>query len=454
MKQQIPGKYESTSQQQTAIEVTVYNDNLGLIKDQRKVKLPKGVGELVFTDVAANMEPASVHIHSVTAPGKLSVLEQNCEYARIEPENLLAKYIGKEVNIWRRNPPKDQRELMAATILYSDRDGTIYQIGDEVIMGHPEQIIFPKVSENLTTKPTITWLLHNEHPSAQTIETVYLARGLNWKADYHIVLDQEDTKADIFAWATIDNSSGLDYTNAKLKLVAGDINRLPYENDVVEYSLSDAPTPFKEESFADSQTYSMERLTTLKNGQKKQIGLLKANNVKVSKEYRLSGPRLVDNITDGGNVSGSSEDINIYLIIDNKKGHGLGMPLPKGDVHVYKHGNDGSLHFIGEDDIGHVPDNEKASVKLGTAFDIKATRIQKDCKKISDDIYEATFEINIRNHKKEEISVRILEQIFSQWKIVKSSRKFDRVDAGWVEWPVRIKRGGEIKLTYRVRIEE
>jgi hypothetical protein len=452
MKQLLPGRHESTSQQQTAIEVTVYNENFGLIKDQRKVKLPKGFGALVFMDVAANIIPSSVHIHSISAPGKLSVLEQSCEYERIKPENLLDKYIGKEVKIWRRNPPNDQRELMTATLIYGGNDGTIYQIGDEIIMGRPEQIIFPKVSENIITKPNITWLLHNEHPSPQTIETVYLVRGISWKADYHIVLDQEDTKADIFAWGTIDNGSGLDYANAKLKLVAGDINRLPYETHAAEYCSSDESTPFKGESFADGHTYYMERLTTLKNGQTKQIGLLKAKSVKINKEYRLSGPAL-HHITGGFNVS-ASEDISIYLIINNKKGHGLGMPLPKGNVQVYKHGSDESLQFIGSDYIGHVPENETASVKLGAAFDIKATRIQRDFKKLSDDIYEANFEITIRNHKKEDVDVRILEQIISNWEIVKSSRKFERVDSGWVEWPVSVKSDGEATLTYRVRIEE
>ena len=452
MKQLIPSRYKSTSQQQTAIEVTVYNENIGLIKDQRKVKLPKGLSELLFIDVAANMEPSSVHVHSITAPGKLSVLELNCEYERIEPANLLAKYIGKEVNIYRRNPSKDQRELVAATILYSGKDGTIYQIGDEIIMSPPEQIIFPKVSENLITKPTIIWLLHNEHKSSQTIETVYLARGINWKADYHIVLDKEDTKADIFGWATIDNNSGVDYTNAKLKLIAGDVNRLHYENhEVVQYCESYDSTPFKGESFADGHTYSMERRTTLKYGQTKRIGLLKAKNVKVNKEYRLSGPAL-HIIMDGINVPGS-DDISIYLIIDNKKGHGMGMPLPKGNVHVYKHGSDESLQFVGEDSISHIPENETVSVRLGAAFDIKATRIQKNCKKLSDKSYEATFEISIRNHKKEDIYVRILEQIASHWKMVKSSSKFERVDAGWVEWPVSVKSDGETTLTYRVRIE-
>lgn len=457
MKQQTQGIYESTFQQQTAMEVTVYNNNRGLVKDQRQIKLPKGLIELRFMDIAANIEVSSIHFHSITSPNKLSILEQNCEYEHIEPENLLARYVGKEVSIYRRNPLKDQMELMTATILYSGKDDTIYQIGDEIIMSPPSQIIFPKVSETIKTKPTITWLIFNENPSLQTVETVYIARGLNWKGDYRIVLNKEDTEAEIFAWADIENGSRLDYADTTLKLVAGDVNHLPYYNDMegTEYSLSRKPISFKGKSFADNHIYCMDRHTTLKNGHSKQIGLLQAIAVKIRKEYRLSSPELMDQSSYGRVYARTSEDINIYLIIDNKKNHGLGMPLPEGNVHVYKHsGDDDSLQFIGADTIGHVPKNETATVKLGSAFDIRATRIQKDFQQISQDTRDVTYEINIRNHKKEDVTVRILENIASTWKIIESSHKLKRIDSRWVECPFHIKSGKEMTLTYKVRTGE
>ena len=456
MRQKIQGVHESTFQQQTAMEVTVYNNNRGLVKDQRQIKLPKGLIELRFMDIAANIEVSSIHLHSITTPDKLSILEQNCEYEYIEPDKLLAKYIGKEVSIYRRNHLKDQVELMTATILYSGQDNIIYQSGDEIIMSLPSQIIFPKVSETIKTKPTITWLIYNDNPSLQTIETVYIARGLNWNADYRIVLNQEDSKADIFAWADIENGSRLDYSDTTIKLVAGDVNHLPYYDDTAgtEYSLGHKPISFKGKSFADNHIYSMDRHTTLKNGQTKQIGLLQANDVKIKKEYRLSSPELTDEISYGRIFARSSEDVTIYLTIDNKKSHGLGIPLPEGNVHVFKRDNNDSLQFIGADKIGHIPENETASVKLGSAFDIRATRTQKDFQQISQNIHEITYEINIRNHKKEDVTVRILENIASNWIILESSHKLKRIDSRWVECPFHVKSGKEMTLTYKVRTGE
>ena len=450
MKKSTPARYESTIQQQTAIEVTVYNENLGLIKDQREVKLPKGLIKFDLIDIARHIEVPSVFCHSITAPEKFSILEQNCGYECIEPERLLNKYEGKEVKIYRKNLAKDKIEPVAATILYNGKDGLLYQVGDEIILSAPTQIVFPNVSQNIVAKPAITWLLQNDYSSLQTIETIYLARGLSWNADYHMVLDPEENKADIFAWATIDNNSGIDFTNTKLKLVAADIN-LSSSQDAVDYCRS-SESQFEEESFADSHSYYLGRQTTLRNGEKKQIGLLQSGNVNVRKEYRLSGASL-RHILDGIDASGP-EDITIHYTINNNKSSGLGMPLPKGTVHVYKKSGDGDIQFIGRDNIGHLPVNESTSVKLGAAFDIKATRIQKDFKKLSDELYEAAFDINIRNHKKENVMIRIMEPIDSQWEIVKSSHEFARINSDWVECALSVESDKEITLTYRIRSTE
>lgn len=456
MKQQIQGIYESTFEQQTAMEVTVYNNNRGLVKDQRKIKLPKGLLKLRFVDIAANIEVSSIHFHSITSPDKLTILEQNCEYERIEPEKLLSKYIGKEVSIYRKNRLNEQMELTKAIFLHRSQEGTIYQCGDEIIMGSPSQIIFPKVSETIATEPAITWLIDNQNPTMQTVETVYIARGLNWNADYRIVLNQEDTKADIFAWADIENGSRLDYRDTTIKLVAGDVNHLSYYDDMegADYSLSYKPISFKGKSFADNHTYSMDRHTSLKNGHTKQIGLLQTNAVKIRKEYRLSGPALSEQLSHGNLYVSKAEDIDIYLIINNKKDHGLGMPLPEGNVHVYKQCSDGSVQFIGADTIGHIPENETTAVKLGAAFDLRATRIQKDLRQISKDIHEVAYEVKIHNHKQEDVAVRLVENIASNWKILESSHKLKRFDSRWVECLFHIKSGKEVTLTYKVRTGE
>jgi len=450
MKESKPAKYECTLKQQTAIEVTVYNEDMGLIKDQREVKIPKGLIKFDLIDIAKQIEAPSVFCRSITAPEKFVILEQNCEYESIEPERLLNKYEGKEVRIYRKNSENDKIEPVPATILYNGKDGLLCQVGDEIIFSGLTQIIFPNVSENIVAKPAITWLLQNDYSSLQTIETIYLARGLSWSADYHMVLNPEENKADIFAWATIDNNSGIDFTNAKLKLVAADVN-LSSSQDAADYCRS-PESQFEEESFADSHSYFLGRQTTLRNGEKKQMGLLQAGNVNVRKEYRLSGGGL-RHIVNGIDVSGH-EDVTIHYSINNNKSCGLGQPLPKGTVHAYKKCGNGDLQFIGRDNIGHLPVNESTTVKLGASFDIKATRIQKDFKKLSGEYYEATFDINIRNHKQEGAMIRIMEPIDSQWEIVESSHKFARVNSDWVECALSVESDKEITLTYRIRSAE
>jgi hypothetical protein len=453
MKQEAIQLCESTSKERMAIEVTIYNNDLAMVTDRRKIKLPKGLTELKFVDVPAALESDSVHIHSVTAPDDLLVLEQNCEHERIGPGHVFSRYVGKEVELYRRNHHTDQRELTKAIIVYSGKDGVLYKIGDEIIMTPPEEIVFQNASTHLVTQSAIIWLLRNEKPSPQTIEAAYLTKGVSWRAHYNIVANRDDTRADILGWATVQNRCGMDFVNASLTLVAGDTNRLSNNErnaGICDYSHSGDSVPFKEESFADYHIYHLARQVILKDGQTKQIELLKARNVKIKKEYRLSGPAL-HNIPDGLDLSGLDE-VNSYLVIENKKKHGIGMPLPKGNVHVYKHDSEGRLQFVGEDKISHVPENETTSIKIGTAFDITAGRIQTEVKEIATDVHETAFKIFVRNHKKEDVNIRILEQISSRWEIVESPDTYRRLNAGWVEWPTKVKRNREAILSYRIRI--
>ncbi len=452
MKESKPARYESTMQQQTAIEVTIYNQNLGLIKDQREVKLPEGLVEFDLIDIAKNIEVPTAFCHSITAPDKLSILEQKCGFEWIEPERLLNQYTGKEVRIYRKNLLKDKIEPVTVTLLYNGKEGILYQDGDEIILSAPSQIIFPNVSQNIVAKPAITWLFQNDHSSPQTIEAVYLTRGINWNADYYMILNPEESEAEIFAWACISNDTGIDFVNANLKLVAADIN-LTSSDDIDDASYCRSPgSQFKEESFADSHSYSFGRQTTLKNGEKKQIRLLHSGNVNVCKEYRLSGGNLL-NILDEFDES-SSEDVTIHYKINNNKSYGLGLPLPKGTVHAYKKSSNGDIQFIGRDAIGHIPVDESTTVKLGAAFDVKTTRIRKDFKKLSGKFYEAAFDIIIRNHKKEDVMIRVLEPIDSQWEIVKSSHEFARINSDWIECNLSVESDKEITLAYRIRSKE
>ena len=269
---------------QESVSVTVYNSDIGLIKDMRQLTLPGGLTELRFGEVAAKIMPQTVHIKSLTNPNQLHVLEQNYEYDLLTPRKLLDKFVGKEIMVL-----KDGIE-MPITIL-STNEGLVYKLGGRIFTGQPHNLIFPSIPNNLISQPTLLWSLENRNANAQKVEATYLTRGLNWKADYVAVLDSKDKNLDLSGWVTLDNQSGATYQNARLKLVAGDLNRV-----VEEYRARDAmaermelaskvasPAPFAEQAFFEYHLYSLQRPTTIKNQQTKQVSLLSADRIPVSK---------------------------------------------------------------------------------------------------------------------------------------------------------------------------
>ncbi|MBI5634213.1 MAG: DUF4139 domain-containing protein [Nitrospirae bacterium] len=450
----LPG-LSSGLEDQTGIAITIYNVNLGLVKDTRQLKIPKGSSELKFMDVASQIIPTSVHIKSLINSASLGVLEQNYEYDLLNPQRLLDKYVGKEVKLYQKNPYSEREELITATLL-SNNGGPIFKINNEITFGHPGRIIFPGVPENLISKPTLVWLLENSLASMQKVEASYLTNGITWRADYVVTLNAKDDKADLSGWVTIDNKSGTTYRDAKLKLVAGDVNRV---KDEVEYrqklgrvaEMAAAPAKqFKEEEFFEYHIYTLERPSTIKDNQTKQISLVSADSIPVKKELVFRGANYYYTSRYGDPIT--NQKVNVYVEIQNRKEHNLGMPLPKGTVRVYKHDSKGSLQFVGEDSIDHTPKDEKVRIKLGNAFDVVGTRKQMDWKKIASDTYEASFEISLRNHKKEDIVVKVIEPIPGDWTMLSSSHEYTKAAAFTAEFNIPVPKDKEVKLTYRVRM--
>jgi len=448
----------STLDDQKSVSLTIYNVNLGLVKDLRRIKLPKGVGELRFMDVAAQIIPTSVHIKSLADPGSLLVLEQNYEYDLLNPQKLLDKYIGKEVKLYTRNPYTEREEIVTATLL-SNNGGPIFRIGNEITYGHPGRIIFPGVPENLMAKPTLVWLAENNLLNGQQVEASYLTNGINWRSDYVVTLNDKDDKADLSGWVTIDNKSGATYRNAKLKLVAGDVNRVKDEADyerkmlrAAKMAAAEAPAPqFKEESFFEYHIYTLQRTATVKDNQTKQISLIQAEDIPVKKEFIFRGASYYY-YGQYGEIA-TNQKVGVFVEIDNRKENNLGMPLPKGTIRVYKHDSEGSLQFIGEDSVDHTPEKEKVRIKLGDAFDVKGGRKMTEWKKLMFNRYEAAYEISLRNHKKEDVVVKVVEPIPGDWTMVESSHEYKKTEAFTVEFLVPVPKDGETKVTYRVRMK-
>jgi len=443
----------SSAAEQTGVALTIYNAGLGLVKDRRELQLPRGRGELRFMDVASQIIPESVHITPLAGRDTLRVLEQNYEYDLLNPQKLMDKYVGKEVKLYEKNPYSEREETVTATLVANN--GTpIYRIGSDITFNHPGRVTLPGVPDNLIPKPTLVWLLDNDREGSQAVEASYLTGGISWKADYVLTLDKKDERADLEGWVTIDNRSGAAYRDARLKLVAGDVNRvrddLPHREKALRMAAVAAAPPFKEQGLFEYHLYTLDRPATVKENQTKQISLLSADSFPVKKELLLKGENFYY-YNPQGDTEGKQK-VSVYVEFRNGAPAGPGMPLPKGTVRVYKEDGDGSLQFIGEDSIDHTPKDEKVRIKLGEAFDVVGNRKQTDWKKVATDSYEAAFEITLRNHKSEDVTVRVIEPIPGDWKMLASSHDYTKGEAFAAEFLLPVKKDGETKLTYRVRM--
>jgi hypothetical protein len=437
---------------QTGVELTVYNSDLGLVKDRRTIMLFRGERELRFMDVASRVIPQSVHIKPVDAKG-FEVLEQNYEYDLLSPQKLMEKYVGKKVKLHYRNPYTDKKEIKTAEIL-STNNGTVLRVGDEISFGYEGRIVFPSVPENLISRPTLVWLLRSKREGHVKLETSYLTTGINWRADYVLTLAGDDKMADLTGWVTIDNKSGTAYRDAKLKLVAGDVHRARPEymrQKMVMAEAAMAPRDqFREEAFFEYHIYTLERRSTIKDNQIKQISLLTAEKIPVKKEFVLKG---ASHYYQGRYGDIPKQKVGVFIELTNSKRNNLGMPLPKGIVRMYKMDSEGSLQFIGEDSVDHTPKDEDVRLKVGEAFDVVGTRKQTDWKRSGKNTHESAFEITIANHKEEDVTVKVVEPIPGDWRMLSSSHKYKKTDAYTVEFNVPVRKDQKSTLTYRVRVK-
>jgi len=446
----------STLRDQQDLAITIYNSNVGLVKDTRLIDLKTGVLELKFMDVASKIDPTTVHIKSLVNGSGLNVLEQNYEFDLLSPQKLLEKFVGQKIQLATFNPETKKEEVVDATLL-STQGGNIFQIGDKIHIGHHGRVLLSRIPENLIPNPTLVWILDNRLSKPQKVEASYLTSGINWKADYVAVLNKSDTLTDLTGWVTIDNRSGATYQNALLKLVAGDINRVqPEMKDYARGKLAaeraaPAAPQFKEESFFEYHLYTLDRRTTIKDNQTKQMTLLDANQVPVKKLFIFPGyPYYYYYRYD---QKSDKQKIGVFLELENSKKNNLGMPLPKGTVRVYKEDKDGSLQFVGEDRIDHTPKDEKFKVKIGEAFDVVGERVQTDYKRLGDNLFEVAFDVSLRNHKKEEIKVLVEEPIPGDWEMLSSTHSYQKVSAHLVRFEVPVAKDKEVKVKYRIRFK-
>jgi len=451
-------KVTSTEGDRTSVEITVYNVGLGLVKDRRNTSLEQGESTLLFMDVASQLIPSSVSVRSMKDGDALSVLEQNYEYDLLSPSKLLEKYVGKSVRIRYRSPYTDREDEREAKVLAYNEGQPVLMIDNEVTFGLPGNYIFPEVPRDLIARPTLSWMLAANASARRELEALYLTNGMTWRADYVLVLGAEETSAGLSGWVTLDNRSGATFRNARLKLVAGDVNRVRedlgrkgYPAAAKAVAMADAVPQFKESELFEYHLYSLERPTDVKNNQSKQVGLLAAADVPVMKEYVFYGADQYYRSRRTGDIV-RNQKVPVFLLFRNDKASHLGMPLPKGIVRVYKRDKEDSLQFVGENTIDHTPRDEKVRLLLGDAFDVVGDRKQTSWTAISGNTYEAAYEISLRNHKKEGITIRVVEPIPGDWKILETTHDYGKEDSGTAVFSVKVDPDKEVRLAYRVRM--
>ncbi|MDP3025139.1 MAG: hypothetical protein Q8O10_06355 [candidate division Zixibacteria bacterium] len=427
------------------ISLTIYNQDLALVKDTRDISFVSGRNEIKFSEVAEKIDPTSVHFQVLSAPEKIYLLEQNYQYDLVSSDKILEKYLDKNIQIL----TKDGKFYEGVLLSYAPDNLTLREKENSIRIVNRAQVIdlsFPKLPEGLITRPTLVWLLDSKIQGKQKTEVSYLTNGINWHTEYVAVADKDDKNLELSGWVSIDNRSGATYPNAKLKLIAGEVHRV--EERVVrplykaggEMALGMAPPTFEEKPFFEYHLYTLQFPSTVKDNEIKQISLFPNSSVKVAKIYVYDGAR-------------EPKKVKVNLEFMNSKAEGLGMPLPKGKIRVYKVDVDKSMEFVGEDQINHTPKDEKVRVYVGDAFDIVGERTRTNFQKISDNVMEETYQLKLRNHKEEKVEVTVVEHLYpyTNWEILESNFKYEKKDASTIEFNIPLEKNQEQIVNYKVR---
>lgn len=440
-----------TYNDQTAVAVTIYNENLALVKDRRKAELLQGLNEIAFVDVSGQMRPETALLHAQGA--KLTLLEQNFEFDLLTQEKLLEKSVGQIVKVIKTNPATGAETVEDARVL-SVAGGLVLKIGDRIETAYPGRVVFDRIPPELRARPTLVLSLESPDAANREVELSYLTGGLAWKADYVAELAADEKTIDLSGWVTLTNTSGTFYRDAKLQLVAGEVNQVqPMMEKEMHTMAADgvaAAPAMAEEALFEYHLYTLSRPTTIADNQTKQVALLTGSGIPVRKELRFANISQAYNypLTEQARVNAT-----VRLMFDNKEEDKLGMPLPMGIVRVYKNDSAGQAIFVGEDRIAHTPKGETVKLALGQAFDVTAQPKQTDFQALSDRVFEAAFEIEVKNAKKEAIVARIEENIPGMWEILSESHPHEKVNAFQAAWNVDVPAEGASTLKYKVRVK-
>ncbi|SPE30502.1 conserved exported hypothetical protein [Burkholderiales bacterium] len=442
----------SGARDREAVAVTIYNDDLGLVRERRRIDLPAGRTRLWLGDVAAHMRAETALLREVKGPA-VSVLEQQFDFDLLTARTLLEKNLGHDVTVLRTNPSSGEDRRERATVL-AVGEGPVLRFADRIEAGVPGRLAFDRVPEGLHEQPTLSVLL-DAAGGRQTVELSYLTSGMSWRADYAANLAVDGKSLELTAWVTLTNRSGLGFDDAALQLVAGSVHRARAPGLLRERAMAPmlaaraAAAEPAEETLLDYHLYRYERPTSIADNQTKQLALLTARQVPVRREYLLAGSEWM--YRDKARQAGQKQKPSVFLSFDNKGGQ-LGQPLPAGIVRVFAPDATGAAQFVGEDRMEHTPKNETVKLDLGEAFDVSAERTQSAFHRLAKNVVESSWRIELRNARDEPVTVTVLEPMPDDWEIVQESQAHSKDSAHEARWQVQIPAGGTSKLEYAVRV--
>lgn len=453
--------------QRESVQLTVYNQDLALVSETRPVDLETGLNTVVYSDVAALIDPTSVSFRSLTDPEGTEVLEQNFEYDLVGSAKLLQKFIDQVIVVQTQDSQTYTGTLLSAldNVILQGADGAVTMLSQDQI----RNIEFPALPEGLRTRPSLVWLIDAQQAGEHETAVTYLTNGMSWRADYVLLLNEESSAFDLNGWVTLDNRSGASFEDAMLKLVAGDINKVEqpaYARDVVMMAeAAAAPAPAVEQrEFFEYHLYQVTRPVTVKDNQTKQIEFVTGQDVPATKFYVYDGAAgyagySYGPVTDSGyGAQTGNSDVTVMLEFRTDEASNLETQLPAGRVRLYQNDVDGSPLLVGEDQIDHTPKNETVRLTVGNAFDIKGERVQTNYKPLGDSGAEESFRITLRNHKDEDVEVRVVENLYrwTEWTMVSETLDGKPVEhtprsSQQAEWRVTVPAGGEAVLEYTVQ---
>ncbi|MCX6122421.1 MAG: hypothetical protein NTX44_12500 [Ignavibacteriales bacterium] len=482
-----PAQIKQSASERISVDLTIYNQNLALVREERTIDLLKGLNRITIPDIPATLDGTSLHFSSLTDPSAVKVLEQNYQYDLVHEAKLMEKYIGKEVEFIRTDNESKKEYTVKGKLLatgwqpqpgYNPYSGSapyymtgqmIAEINGKIEISPAGRLILPALPEGLILKPQLEWLVTNSKQGEHKTEISYLAGQLTWSCNYVALLDANDAQVDLTGWVTIINNSGTTFKNAGLKLVAGDVNLVKEAQAGLGMRKSmsmmeaDAAAPqFQQKELFEYKLYSLQRKTDISNNETKQIELTSAKNVFTKKVFIYDGLSnqwryWSNNYSYREQASfgqQSNKKIGVFVTFKNEEKDGLGIALPKGKVRVYKRDDDGKEQFVGEDEIDHTPKDEEIKLYLGNAFDIVGERTQQNFRVIvPGHVVDETFEIKVRNHKSEPVEVMVYEHPWrwNEWDITKSNAMWEKVDQTTIKFPVKLKKDEEKVITYTIR---